>query len=100
MVKIKSLPLCSNKNILLLLCLIFSISATACELNDAPQTKSIISDTTTIPLGTAKTTMKFLRVGNIGAEKPALLDNNIIRDLSSVIKDIDQITIGPLLPLE
>lgn len=40
-----------NKNILLLLCLIFSISATACELNDAPQTKSIISDTTTIPLG-------------------------------------------------
>ena len=40
-----------NKNILLILCLIFSISATACELNDAPQTKSIISDTTTIPLG-------------------------------------------------
>lgn len=40
-----------NKNILLLLCLIFSISATACELNDAPQTKAIISDTTTIPLG-------------------------------------------------
>jgi len=38
--------------------------------------------------------MKFLRVGNIGAEKPALLDNNIIRDLSSVIKDIDQTTIG------
>jgi len=40
-----------NKNILLILCLIFSISATACEPNDAPQTKSIISDTTTIPLG-------------------------------------------------
>jgi hypothetical protein len=38
--------------------------------------------------------MKFLRVGNIGSEKPALLDNNIIRDLSSVIKDIDQTTIG------
>lgn len=38
--------------------------------------------------------MKFLRVGNLGAEKPALLDNNIIRDLSSVIKDIDQTTIG------
>ncbi|NCU48998.1 MAG: FAA hydrolase family protein, partial [Candidatus Fonsibacter lacus] len=38
--------------------------------------------------------MKFLRVGNIGSEKPALLDNNIIRDLSSVIKDIDQDTIG------
>ena len=40
-----------NKNILLLLCLIFSISATACELNDAPQIKAILSDTTTIPLG-------------------------------------------------
>ena len=38
--------------------------------------------------------MKFLRVGNVGSEKPALLDNNIIRDLSSVIKDIDQTTIG------
>ncbi len=38
--------------------------------------------------------MKLLRVGNLGAEKPALLDNNIIRDLSSVIKDIDQTTIG------
>ncbi len=38
--------------------------------------------------------MKFLRVGNIGSERPALLDNNIIRDLSSVIKDIDQTTIG------
>lgn len=40
-----------NKNILLLLCLIFSISATACELNDAPQLKPILSDTATIPLG-------------------------------------------------
>ena len=38
--------------------------------------------------------MKFLRVGNIGSEKPALLDNKIIRDLSSVIKDIDPTTIG------
>ena len=38
--------------------------------------------------------MKFLRVGNIGSEKPALLDNNTIRDLSSVIKDIDPTTIG------
>ena len=40
--------------------------------------------------------MKFLRVGNIGSEKPALIDNNIIRDLSSVIKDIDQTTIGDI----
>ena len=40
-----------NKNILLILCLIFSLSATACELNDAPQIKAILSDTTTIPLG-------------------------------------------------
>jgi 2-keto-4-pentenoate hydratase/2-oxohepta-3-ene-1,7-dioic acid hydratase in catechol pathway len=38
--------------------------------------------------------MKFLRVGNLGAEKPAILDNGIIRDLSSVIKDIDRTTIG------
>jgi len=38
--------------------------------------------------------MKFLRVGNIGSEKHALLDNNTIRDLSSVIKDIDPTTIG------
>ena len=40
-----------NKNILLILCLMFSLSATACELNDAPQIKAILSDTTTIPLG-------------------------------------------------
>ena len=38
--------------------------------------------------------MKFLRVGNIGSEKPAILDNHIIRDLSSVIKDIDHTSIG------
>ena len=38
--------------------------------------------------------MKLLRVGNLGSEKPAILDNNIIRDLSSIIKDIDQTTIG------
>lgn len=38
--------------------------------------------------------MKLLRVGNLGAEKPAILDNGIIRDLSSVIKDIDRTTIG------
>jgi len=38
--------------------------------------------------------MKLLRVGNLGAEKPAILDYSIIRDLSSVIKDIDRTTIG------
>ncbi len=38
--------------------------------------------------------MKLLRVGNLGSEKPAILDNNVIRDLSSIIKDIDQTTIG------
>lgn len=38
--------------------------------------------------------MKLLRVGNLGVEKPAILDNGIIRDLSSVIKDIDRTTIG------
>ena len=38
--------------------------------------------------------MKLLRVGNLGAEKPAILDNGVIRDLSLVIKDIDRTTIG------
>ncbi len=38
--------------------------------------------------------MKLLRVGNLGTEKPAIIDNGIIRDLSSVIKDIDRTTIG------
>jgi 2-keto-4-pentenoate hydratase/2-oxohepta-3-ene-1,7-dioic acid hydratase in catechol pathway len=38
--------------------------------------------------------MKLLRVGNLGAEKPAILDNGILRDLSSVIQDIDRTTIG------
>lgn len=40
-----------NKNILLLLYLIFSLSATACELHNAPQLKLIIPDTTVISLG-------------------------------------------------
>jgi hypothetical protein len=40
-----------NKNILLIMCLIISISATACELNDAPPFKLPLSDTTYIPLG-------------------------------------------------
>jgi len=38
--------------------------------------------------------VKLSRVGNLGAEKPAILVNDIIRDLSSVIKDIDRTTIG------
>ena len=38
--------------------------------------------------------MKLLRVGNLEAEKPAILDNGIIRDLSSVVKDFDRTTIG------
>ena len=34
--------------------------------------------------------MKLLRVGEKGKEKPAILDiNNVIRDLSSIIKDFD-----------
>ncbi len=41
--------------------------------------------------------MKLLRVGNLGAEKPAILDNGIIRDLSSVVKDFDRTTIGDSL---
>ena len=40
-----------KKNILLIMCLIFSISATACEFHDAPQLSPIMTDTTVIPLG-------------------------------------------------
>lgn len=41
--------------------------------------------------------MKFLRVGEIGFEKPAVLDNqNNIRDLSSIISDINPQTIPNL----
>ena len=39
--------------------------------------------------------MKLLRVGEIGAEKPALIDNeNKYRDLSSIIKDFDPETLN------
>ena len=34
--------------------------------------------------------MKLLRIGNVGSEKPALIDNeNKYRDLSSIIKDLN-----------
>jgi len=34
--------------------------------------------------------MKLLRVGNINHEKPAIIDKNgIIRDLSTIINDLD-----------
>ena len=40
--------------------------------------------------------MKLMRVGAIGAEKPALLDaSGVIRDLSGVVKDIDGDVLSP-----
>ena len=40
--------------------------------------------------------MKFLRVGRIDREKPAVIDNNgIIRDISSLVTDLDSNTINP-----
>ena len=39
--------------------------------------------------------MKLLRVGNLNKEKPAIIDKNgIIRDLSSIIKDLNPTTIN------
>ena len=39
--------------------------------------------------------MKLLRVGNLGSEKPALVDNdNKFRDLSSIIKDLNPDTLN------
>lgn len=40
-----------KKNILLIMYLVFSLSATACELHDVPQLTPIMTDTTVIPLG-------------------------------------------------
>ena len=35
--------------------------------------------------------MKFLRIGKANQEKPAIIDDqNVIRDLSSIIKDLDR----------
>ena len=39
--------------------------------------------------------MKLLRVGEVGSEKPALIDNeNKYRDLSPIIKDLDPSTLN------
>ena len=39
--------------------------------------------------------MKLCRIGNIGNEKPALIDNeNNYRDLSGIIKDFDPSTLN------
>ena len=47
------------------------------------------------PLGTAKLDMKLLRIGSLKHEKPAIIDKlGIIRDLSSVIKDLNPETIN------
>ena len=39
--------------------------------------------------------MKFLRIGSLNCEKPAIIDNNgVIRDLSSIINDLDPQTLN------
>lgn len=40
--------------------------------------------------------MKLLRYGEVGSEKPGILDNDgLIRDLSTIVEDIDPVTLGP-----
>ena len=47
------------------------------------------------PWDRQKITMKFLRVGNLNEEKPSIIDKGgIIRDLSSIIEDLNPITIN------
>ena len=48
-----------------------------------------------IPVGPPNSFMKLLRVGSISKEKPAIVDkNNVIRDLSSIIEDLNPKTIN------
>ena len=47
------------------------------------------------PWDRQKIAMKFLRVGNLNEEKPSIIDKGgIIRDLSSIIEDLNPITIN------
>ena len=47
------------------------------------------------PLGPPNFDMKFLRVGSLNREKPAIIDEDgIIRDLSSVISDLNSTTVN------
>ena len=47
------------------------------------------------PVGPPNYIMKFLRVGNLNEEKPAIIDKNgVIRNLSSIISDLDSNTIN------
>ena len=47
------------------------------------------------PWDRQKIDMKFLRVGSLNKEKPSIIDKNgIIRDLSSIIEDLNPITIN------
>ena len=47
------------------------------------------------PVGPPNSVMKFLRVGSLNQEKPAIIDeNDVIRDLSSVIIDFNSKTIN------
>ena len=39
--------------------------------------------------------MKLCRIGDVGKEKPAIIDqDNVYRDLSSIIKDLDPETLN------
>ena len=47
------------------------------------------------PLGPPNSIMKFLRVGSLNREKPAIIEEDgIIRDLSSVISDLNSTTVN------
>ena len=46
-------------------------------------------------MGPPNFVMKFLRVGNLSEEKPSIIDKDgIIRDLSSIIEDLNPKTIN------
>ena len=47
------------------------------------------------PVGPPNATMKFLRVGTLNQEKPAIIDEEgVTRDLSSVISDLNPTTVN------
>ena len=47
------------------------------------------------PVGPPYSIMKFLRIGSLNQEKPAIIDkDSFVRDLSSVISDLNQLTIN------
>ena len=47
------------------------------------------------PVGPPNFSMKLLRIGKLGQEKPAIIDSNgIIKDLSSLVEDFSPETIN------